>query len=213
MLEPRRLAARAAARWMSLERGTKLGEEIGYQVRFDRRATSKTQILVVTPGILLRMLHDDPYLDSVGTLVLDEFHERGLETDLVLGFARLIQQIRPELRIIVMSATLAVNSISAYLDNCPIIVSEGRLFPVEIAYEPRPMDQPLPIATARAIDRLLQRISGDILTFLPGLNEIRRTAQELEPLAQSLDLAVLSLHGDLPPEQQDAALLPQSRRR
>jgi ATP-dependent helicase HrpB len=214
MLEPRRLAARAAARRMSFERGAKLGAEIGYQVRFDRCAGPQTRILVVTPGILLRMLHDDPYLESIGTIIFDEFHERSVENDLALGLAKLIQQtVRPELRLVVMSATLAVNPVSAYLDNCPIVASEGRLHHVEIAYEPCPLHEPLPIGTARAVNRLIHRTTGDLLAFLPGLNEIRRTAQELEALAQSLDLAVLPLHGDLPPEQQDLALLAQARRR
>src|SRR5207302_3981808 len=109
MLEPRRLAARAAARRMAAERGRRLGDEVGYHVRFDRQAGPHTRILVVTPGILLRVLQDDPYLESAGAVVFDEFHERGLESDLALGLVRLVQQtVRPELRVVVMSATLAV---------------------------------------------------------------------------------------------------------
>ncbi len=142
------------------------------------------------------------------------FHERGLESDLALGMVRLVQQtVRPELRIVVMSATLAVESVSEYLGGCPIIASEGRLHPVEIAYEPRPERQPWPVAVARAVERTLDRTPGDLLVFLPGLYEIRQTARHLEPLAEEDDLAVLPLHGDLPAEQQDAALLPQSRRK
>jgi ATP-dependent helicase HrpB len=170
MLEPRRLAARAAARRMADERGGRLGDEIGYQVRFDRQCGPQTRILVVTPGILLRLLHDDPFLESTRAVLFDEFHERGLESDLALGMVRLVQQtVRPELRIVVMSATLAVEAVSAYLGGCPIIASEGRLYPVEILHEARPEQQPWPLAVARAVERTLERTPGDLLVFLPGL--------------------------------------------
>src|SRR5687768_10898710 len=130
LLEPRRLAARAAARWMAHERGGRLGEEIGYQVRFDRQCGPATRILAVTPGILLRRLQDEPFLESIGAVIFDEFHERSLENDLALGLVRLVQQtVRPELRIVVMSATLAIEEAGRYLDDCPIITSEGRLHP------------------------------------------------------------------------------------
>src|SRR5206468_11489120 len=138
MLEPRRLAARAAARRMSAERGTRLGDDVGYHVRFDRQAGPRTRVLVVTPGILLRLLQDDPFLETAGVVVFDEFHERGLESDLALGLVRLVQQtVRPELRAVVMSATLAVDAVAAYFDECPVVASEGRMHPVEIRYEPR----------------------------------------------------------------------------
>jgi len=214
MLEPRRLAARAAARRMTSERGGRLGDEVGYQVRFDRQCGPQTRILVVTPGILIRLLHDDPFLEPTSTVLFDEFHERGLESDLALGMVRLVQQtVRPELRLVVMSATLAVEAVSAYLGGCPIISSEGRLYPVEIVYEARPERQPWPLAVAQAVERTLYRTSGDLLVFLPGLYEIRQTARHLEPFAEEQNLAVLPLHGELPAEQQDAALLPQSRRK
>jgi ATP-dependent helicase HrpB len=214
MLEPRRLAARAAARRMAAERGGRLGDEVGYQVRFDRQCGPVTRILVVTPGILIRLLHDDPFLESTRVVLFDEFHERGLESDLALGMVRLVQQtVRPELRIVVMSATLAVESVSAYLGGCPVVASEGRLFPVEIVQEPRPEQQSWPVAVARATERTLDRTPGDLLVFLPGLGEIRQTMRHLEAVAQERDLAVLPLYGDLPAEQQDAALLPQSRRK
>src|SRR6516164_2747200 len=142
MLEPRRLAARAAARRMADERGGRLGDEVGYHVRFDRQCGPNTRILVVTPGILIRLLDDDPFLESTRVVLFDEFHERGLESDLALGMVRLVQQtVRPELRIVVMSATLAVESVSAYLGGCPSVAGEGRLHPVEIVYEPRPQQQ------------------------------------------------------------------------
>jgi ATP-dependent helicase HrpB len=214
VLEPRRLAARAAARRMADERDGRLGDEVGYQVRFDRQCGPNTRILVVTPGILLRLLHDDPYLESTRVVIFDEFHERGLDGDLALGMARLIQQtVRPELRLVVMSATLAVESIAAYLGGCPIVVSEGRLYPVEIVHEARSLQQAWPLAVARAVERTLDRTEGDLLVFLPGLYEIRQTARHLEVIAAARSLAVLPLHGDLPAEQQDAALLPQARRK
>jgi ATP-dependent helicase HrpB len=214
ILEPRRLAARAAARRMSMERGSRLGDEIGYQVRFERQCGPHTRILTVTPGILLRFLQDDPFLESAGTVIFDEFHERSLESDLALGMVRLVQQtVRPELRIIVMSATLEVDAVAAYLGGCPIIASEGRLFPVNVVYEPRSEQDSWPVAAAKATGRLLDQTDGGVLVFLPGMQEIRQTARELEDLARERDLLVLPLHGDLPPEQQDAALLPQERRK
>jgi len=214
MLEPRRLAARAAARRMSAERGSRVGDTIGYHVRFDRQAGPNTRILVVTPGVLLRMLHDDPYLESVAAVIFDEFHERGLESDLALGLARLIQTtVRPELRAIVMSATIDTDKVAAFLGGCPLVASEGRLHPVEIRYEPRTPDQAWPVAVAAAVERLLRKTDGDVLAFLPGMGEIRAAERELRPLADRMDLAVLPLHGDLPAEQQDAALLPLDRRK
>ncbi len=214
LLEPRRLAARAAARRMAAERAGRLGDEIGYHVRFDRQCGPGTRIVAVTPGILLRRLQDDPFLESVGIVLFDEFHERSLENDLALGMVRLIQQtVRPELRVVVMSATLAAEEAARYLGGCPVITSAGRLFPVEVIHQPRPETVPWPAAAARAVEEMLERTPGDVLVFLPGLQEIRQTARHLEPLAQRRDLAVLPLYGDLPAEQQDAALLPQPRRK
>ena len=214
VLEPRRVAARAAARRMAMERGGRLGDEVGYQVRFDRQYGPQTRLLVVTPGVLLRLLQDDPFLESAGAVVFDEFHERGLECDLALGMVRLVQQtVRPELRVVVMSATLAVDTISAYLGGCPIVVSEGRQYPVDIRHEPRPEHRPWPAAAAQAAERLLDQADGDLLVFLPGLQEIRQAARHLEAVAAERNLAVLPLYGDLPAEQQDAALLPLDRRK
>jgi ATP-dependent helicase HrpB len=214
LLEPRRLAARAAARRMAQERGENVGETIGFQVRFERMFGPRTRILVVTPGILLRMLHDDPFLESVGVILFDEFHERGLDSDLALGMTRLLQQtVRPDLRLVVMSATLAVETVAMYLGDCPIVASEGRLHPVEITYEARSSQQSWPVAVAAAVERALERTRGDLLVFLPGLQEIRQTAHQLDALAAQHDLAVLPLHGELSAEQQDAALLPQPRRK
>jgi ATP-dependent helicase HrpB len=214
LLEPRRLAARAAARRMAAERGGQLGDEVGYHVRFDRKAGPRTRIVALTPGILLRMLQDDSFLESVAVVVFDEFHERALESDLALGMVRLVQQtVRPELRIVVMSATLAVELVAAYLGGCPIVAAEGRQHPVEIVHEPRAERRPWPIAVASAVERLLDRTTGDVLAFLPGLAEIRQTARQLEAVVRARDLLVVPLYGDLPADQQDAALLPQGRRK
>src|ERR1051325_6426673 len=187
VLEPRRLAARAAARRMAFERGQKVVGDVGYHVRFDRQVGPRTRIIVMTPGILLRMLQDEPYLESVGIVAFDEFHERSLDNDLSLGMIRLVQTtVRPELRIVVMSATLATDTVAAYLGNCPIVSSEGRLHPVEIVYEPRSLQQPWPVAAAGAIERILPRTPGDVLCFLPGMQEIRERARALGRLDDAL---------------------------
>lgn len=212
LIEPRRMATRAAARRMAHERGGRLGDEIGYQVRFERCRGPATRLVVVTPGILLRLLHDDPYLDQVSALLFDEFHERGLECDLALGLARVLQQtVRPDLHLLAMSATLAVDAVAVYLGDCPILTSEGRSFPVDIRHEP-PHRNPVD-AVGPAVAKLLHQTEGDLLVFLPGKQEIRQAAESLAALAQERDLAVLPLHGDLPPDQQDAVLVPGPRRR
>ena len=214
VLEPRRVAARAAARRMASEHGSALGDVFGYQVRFDRVAGPRTRVLVVTPGVLLRMLHDNPYLDGVAGVVFDEFHERGIEADLALGMVKLVREnVRPELLAVVMSATIDPGPIAAFLGNAPVVDSAGRIFPVDITYRPRRPDSPVPRATADAIEAALDMTQGDILAFLPGLREIRQTADELERLAAERNLLVLPLHGDLPPEQQDRALQRLDRRK
>ena len=208
MLEPRRVAARAAARRMALEHGTPLGDVFGYQVRFDKKATARTRVLVVTPGVLLRRLHDDPFLEGVACVVFDEFHERGLEADLALGMVRLIREnVRPELKVIVMSATVDPAAVSGYFGGCPVIDKRRSRVPGRSALTARGE------VTLRCHSRLpmpcvmyLQAREGDVLAFLPGLREIRQTADELEALAREQGITVLPLHGDLPPEQQDRAL-------
>jgi ATP-dependent helicase HrpB len=199
MLEPRRIAARAAARRMAEEGGWRLGEEVGYQVRFDRKAGPATRILVVTEGILVQMLQGDPFLEGVGAVIFDEIHERSLHTDLSLAMARRVQrEVRPDLRIVAMSATVDPGPIAAYLD-CPVIRSEGRLHPVEI----RHLDPSIPAAVRQA----LKETSGDVLVFLPGVGEIERASEALS------DLVVFPLYGDLPAERQDEVLRPLDRRK
>lgn len=210
LLEPRRVAARAAARRMAAEHGSPVGDVFGYQVRFDRRAGPRTRVLSVTPGVLLRRLHDDPFLEGVTAVICDEFHERGLEADLVLGLCRLLREtVRPDLKLVVMSATVEAGPVATYLGNCPVVDSPGRTFPVKIQYRPRRRDLPLSRAVADAIRDLLAVGPGDVLAFLPGLREIRQTAEELA----GLDAEVLPLHGELPPEQQDRALQRWPRRK
>ena len=212
VLQPRRVAARASARRIALERGGRLGDEVGYQVRFDEQISARTRIRVVTEGVLLRMLFDDPFLERLGAVVFDEFHERSLASDLALGMVRRIQQtVRPELRIIVMSATLAAEPIARFLDDCPIVESEGRTFPVEIRYLRLPDQRPIAVQAAEAVVGMLDRTGGDVLVFLPGVGEIRKTQQALE--ASVGDVALMPLYGDLPAEQQDAVLAPGQRRK
>lgn len=214
MLEPRRIAVRAAARRIAQERGVQVGGLVGYQVRFDERVSAATRIVAMTDGILLRRLQDDPFLEGIDAVVFDEFHERRLDGDLALGMVRRVQQtVRPDLRIVVMSATLAAEPIAAYFGGCPVIESVGRLFPVEIEYA-RPADRrKLPQQAAAAVERVLGRTTGDLLVFLPGVGEIRGAARELEPVAKQNDLAVMPLYGDLPPEEQDRVLAPCPQRK
>jgi ATP-dependent helicase HrpB len=218
MLEPRRIAARAAARRMAEEGGWRLGEEVGYQVRFDHRAGPATRILVVTEGILVQRLQADPFLEDVGIVLFDEFHERSLHTDLSLAMARRVQrEVRPDLRLVAMSATLDPGPIAAYLGDCPVIESRGRLYPVAISWlDPRrgsTEPPPLPTLVASGVRRALGETPGDVLVFLPGAGEIQRSSDALAPLAAEQGLAILPLYGDLPAEQQDAVLRPLDRRK
>lgn len=214
VVEPRRLAARAAARRMADERNERLGGTIGYHVRFDRQTGPTTRLIVATPGILLRMLHDDAALERFDIIAFDEFHERGLESDLALGMCKLLQDtLRPEMRLIVMSATLKTAGLAEYLGGCPILTSEGRLFPIDIRYNDPPMRQSTAISVAAAVIQAAGERAGDLLAFLPGVGEIRQTTAELETWARTNDLPIVPLYGDLPAEQQDLALRAQSRRK
>jgi len=222
MLEPRRIAARAAARRIAEQGGWRLGAEVGYQVRFERRASAATGILVVTEGILVQMLQADPFLEGVGVLIFDEFHERSLAADLSLAMARRVQrEVRPDLALIAMSATLDPGPLAAFLGGCPVIAAEGRRHPVEIVYLDERRAAPTPTAGERScsslvadgVRRALAATAGDVLAFLPGVGEILRTADALADLAARHDLAVLPLYGDLPAERQDEVLRPADRRR
>lgn len=214
MLEPRRIAARAAARRMADERGVVLGDEIGFHVRFDRQASRATRILVVTEGLVVRMLQDDPFLSHVGAIVFDEFHERSLDTDLALAMVRRVQlEARSDLRILAMSATVATAALARFLGHAPVVESEGRAFPVEVTYASGADDRPLHVRVAGAVGRALAETSGDVLGFLPGVGEIRRAHEELEGLCRKRDVALYDLYGDLPADEQDAVLRRSARRK
>lgn len=214
VLQPRRVAARATAARIAQEQGWRLGEEVGYQVRFESRTGPRTRIEIVTEGILLRRLLDDPFLPDTSVVVFDEFHERSLASDLALAMVRQVQQsVRPELRIVVMSATLAAAPIARYLGDCPVVDSQGRTYPVEVRYLPHLERRPLPELVADGLEHLLSQTAGDCLVFLPGVGEIRRCRERLELLASQQGLALLELYGDLPAEQQDAVLAPAERRK
>lgn len=214
MLEPRRIAARTAARRIAVELGTQVGREVGYCVRFDEQASSDTRILIVTEGVLLRQLQTDPFLDGIGAVLFDEFHERNLNSDLALGMLRRVREtVRPDLKLVVMSATLAPQPVAAYLGRAVVIESEGRTFPVEVRYDP-PRERLSPADLAVwGVERVLPRSEGDMLVFLPGVGEIRRAERELGEVARRQNLAILPLYGDLPAEAQDAALAPNPLRK
>jgi ATP-dependent helicase HrpB len=211
LLEPRRLAARAAASRMAALRGEAVGGVIGVRTRLDSAVSAATRIEVVTEGILLRRLQADPVLDGVAAVILDEVHERALDADLALAFCLDLQRmLRPELRLLAMSAT-ADGARLAGLMQAEVIESAGRMFPVEIRHAARDIAGPrdLPGAMAAAVREALAAQRGDILAFLPGMAEIRRT----EALLAGCGALVLPLHGDLPPARQDAALRPADGRR
>jgi ATP-dependent helicase HrpB len=215
VLQPRRIAARAAARRVSEERGWTLGGRVGYHVRFERCYSEATRLRFLTEGILTRQLLADPFLETVGAVVLDEFHERNLETDLALALLREVRdEVRPDLLLVVMSATLDAAPVASFLGGCPVVTAEGRTHPVAIEY--RPADRPSsPEVLAPLVQQWLDdpRESGHLLVFLPGMPEIRRAWLKLEPMAERADAVVLPLHGSLGPEEQDCALRPSERRK
>jgi ATP-dependent helicase HrpB len=273
VLQPRRVAARASAQRIADENGWQLGREVGYQIRFEKRIGPETRLRVITEGILTRQLLDDPFLEGVGGVVLDEFHERSLHTDMAIAMLREIRQtVREDLILIVMSATLEAEPVSRFLGDCPIIRTEGRMYPVEISHAhaiPFGRTRELPDHVAWALEDVLSsagqrrigseeqecppladpkqtrmsappdglasndpkqtgmsappsrqpdessddRDPGDILVFLPGVDEIRRTTIRLESLAQRQDLLLLPLHGSLTGEEQVDALRPARQRR
>lgn len=211
MLEPRRLAARAAATRMSALIGEAVGTTIGFRTRLDSAVSAATRIEVVTEGLLVRRLQTDPNLDGVAAVIFDEVHERALDADLALAFCLDLQrELRPELRLLAMSAT-ADGARLGPLMTADIIQSEGRMFPVSVQHAKRDLAslRDLPDAMARAIRSALAEHRGDILAFLPGMGEIRRTEQALA----GCGALVLALHGDLPPAEQDRALTPAEGRR
>jgi ATP-dependent helicase HrpB len=217
VMQPRRIAAKMLARRVSSERGMSLGGEIGYQVRLDRRTGAQTRVRYVTEGILLRETLREPDLPAIGCLIFDEFHERHLHADLGLAHAlRLQATTRPDLRILLMSATLDTEPLQAFLPDAALITSEGRTHPVTIHYldrDPRATGTDIWDSAANAAQSLSTQTDGDLLVFMPGRYEIDRTLEALRrrDIGKTSDL--LPLHGDLSPDEQDRALAPSPRRR
>ena len=213
VLQPRRLPTRLAAKRVAQELDEPIGQRVGYSVRFEDVGGPRTRLRFVTEGILTRRILADPGLRGVGAVVLDEFHERHVAGDLGLALLRKLQRTaRPELKIVAMSATLDGEPLASFLGDAPRIRSEGRTFPIEIEHLEREDARPLHQQVAGAVKRLLQAgLDGHVLVFLPGAAEIRRAAEELAPVAEAKDLALLPLHGDLPPAAQDLAVAPSDR--
>ncbi len=204
LLQPRRVAARSIARRIAEEQGWTLGEEVGWQVRFEHRHGPRTRLLVATEGILTRRLQSDPLLDGFRTIVLDEFHERSVHADLAIALARQACRAREDLRLLVMSATLDPGPVARFLDGCPVVAVAGRPHPLEVRYEPR-------LTLADAARQIATNASGHVLCFLPGAPEIRRAQAELG--GRVADALVLPLHGTLEAEEQDRAVAPSSERK
>jgi ATP-dependent helicase HrpB len=214
VLEPRRLAARLAARFVAAERGEAVGGTVGYQVRFEEVAGPRTRLRFLTEGVLTRRFLSDPTLQRVAAVVLDEFHERHLEGDLALALLRRLQQTeRPDLRLVVMSATLDAAPVAQYLGDARVLRSEGRHYPLDIEYTPHSA-APLEEQVAAALERLAARgLAGHVLVFLPGAAEIRRAHTACAPFARRNGCSLLPLHGDQTPEEQDRAVGPSDRRK
>ena len=209
VLEPRRIAARLAALRVASELGCRPGGLVGYRVRFDELVSAETRLEFMTEGILLRRLASDPALFGVGAVILDEVHERHLETDAALSLLRRLREtVRPDLRLAVMSATLDAQAFSRFLGGAPTVRVPGRQHRVEVIHQPLPDSRPLEDQVASCLSRALREgdDGGDILVFLPGAAEIRRTAERCGPWASARDIAVRVLHGDLSSEDQDKAV-------
>ncbi len=218
MLEPRRLAARAAAHFMARTLGEAVGDTVGYRVRGDTRVSRRTRIEVVTEGVLARLLSADQALEDYGAVIFDEFHERSLHADLGLALTLETQtHLRTALRVLVMSATLDGDLVAALLGNAaqraPVVRSDGRMYPVETIHRPPRADERVEAVAARTVREALERDVGDILVFLPGMGEQRRVADRLagDPLLTAHRAIVHVLHGSLPIAEQDAAIAPAPR--
>jgi ATP-dependent helicase HrpB len=215
VLEPRRLAARLAARRVADEYGEALGKHIGYQVRFEEAGSRETRLWFVTEGVLTRKLLASPLLPEAGIVILDEFHERHLETDLALALLRKLQLKRKDLKLLLMSATLGGEQLAKQLGaagEVPLLRAPGRLFPVTFKYQP-PSSAPLEQQIASALGPVLGQTEGHVLVFLPGAAEIRLAGKACEGLVRSAGTLMTPLHGDLSPEEQDRAVGPSDRRK
>lgn len=212
MLEPRRLAAKAAAFRMAWTLEESVGDVVGYRMRQDTKVGPKTEIEVVTEGVLTRLLQQDPELSGYAAILFDEFHERSLQADVGLALGLETQRLfRPDLRLLVMSATLDCGPISDLLGDAPVISCEGRMFSVEIRYLNQPLSGHLDVAITQAIRRSLIHDQGSLLVFLPGMAEIRRVERKLLDANLGSDVVIAPLHGDLPQTVQQAAIEPATR--
>jgi len=214
MLEPRRIAAVSAARWMAKSIGEEAGDTVGYAIRFDTKRSEKTRIEVVTEGILTRRIQSDPGLENTAMVIFDEFHERSIHADLALALCLDIRKgLRPDLKILVMSATLDSGPIATLLGNAPVITSFGKAFPVEDRYLDDKTGM-LPARVANAVKIALKDTQGDILVFLPGSGEIRACVKQLHETANIDDRITLhALYGDLPFDEQERAIMPSKEAR
>ncbi|MGF1511164.1 MAG: ATP-dependent helicase HrpB [Myxococcota bacterium] len=211
LLEPRRLAARLAAGFMARSMGGALGGMVGLVTRQEQHVSAESRVVVMTEGVLVRRMLEDPSLAGVSHVLVDEFHERSVQADLALALVREVQaSLRPDLRIVVMSATMNPSPVAQFLEPCRVLEARGRGFPLRIEYEDLP-DPLQPRALAKVLRQVSREEAGDVLAFLPGAAEIRRTARELEVTAVGRD--VIPLYGEMSPRQQDAALVPRSRPR
>jgi ATP-dependent helicase HrpB len=199
LLEPRRVAARSIARRLAVERGWTVGREVGWHVRFERRFQPATRLLVATEGILTARLQQDPLLSDFHTVVIDEFHERSVHADLAIALAKQAWKARPDLRLVVMSATIDTAKVSGFLGDCPIVDVPGRMHPLDIAYTPHQ-------SVAAAAAEMLTATGGDVLCFLPGVYEIQQVIAELRPLVDSRTVDVIPLYGGLDAAGQDRAI-------
>ncbi len=215
VLQPRRLAARLAARRIADEHGEKLGDLVGYQVRFEEVAGPRTRLRFMTEGVLTRKLLAESGVPKAGIVVLDEFHERHLDGDLCLALLRQLQKRgRPDLKIVVMSATLEAEPVSRYLGEAPQVFVPGRQFDIAVEHQQLPDQRPLEQQVASAVRRLVDEgLDGDVLVFLPGAAEIRKAREACEPIANRAGLLVVPLHGELPAAEQDKAVRPAGQRK
>ena len=215
ILEPRRIAAVSAARWMAKSLGEEAGETVGYSIRFDTRTSEKTRLEIVTEGVLTRRIQSDPGLEGAAMVIFDEFHERSIHADLALALCLDIRKaLREDLKILVMSATLDPGPVAALLGGAPVISSAGRAYPVEERYFEDP-GRPLPVRVSGAVKTALRETNGDILVFLPGAGEIRSCAKDLQETLDAREdrIAIHALYGDLPFEEQERAIVPSKERR
>jgi ATP-dependent helicase HrpB len=209
VLEPRRLAARAAAARMAATLGEQVGDTVGLRVRFGSKISRRTRIEVVTEGVFTRLVLDDPSLEGIAAVLFDEFHERSLDADLGLALARDVQQgLRDDLKVLVMSATLDGARVAALLGNAPVVQSEGRSFPVETRYLGRDARERIEYQVAEALERALRADTGSLLVFLPGAGEIRRTETLLKERVRDPAVDIVALYGALDAREQDRAISP-----